>query len=143
MTTKHPARKRYPLELRVIGPCAWFAMRSPHRGGETYGVVVRVARQLGVGPKSLRSWLKQAEIDSGARPGTSTADAQRSSDVEETEVLEDTDGSSCDVRRKVLSALVKQAEGELCPPRPFSEVHAISARLVLVIGDQSNTVISQ
>jgi transposase len=25
----------------------------------------------------LRNWLKQAEVDSGGRPGTSTADAER------------------------------------------------------------------
>jgi transposase len=31
-----------------------------------------VARQLGVGDESLRSWVKQSEIDSGQRAGLST-----------------------------------------------------------------------
>jgi len=52
------------------------------QGGQTFGVVTRVARQLGVGPESLRNWLRQAEIDSGGRPGTSTADAQRIAQLE-------------------------------------------------------------
>jgi transposase-like protein len=40
--------------------------------GQTFGVVTRVARQLGIDPESLRNWLHQAEIDAGGRPGTST-----------------------------------------------------------------------
>jgi len=52
------------------------------QGGQSFGVVTRVARQLGVGAESLRGWLKQAEIDSGSRPGTSSADAQRIAELE-------------------------------------------------------------
>jgi len=39
-----------------------------------HGVITRVARQLDVGVESLRTWVRQAEVDSGARPGTTTAD---------------------------------------------------------------------
>jgi len=52
------------------------------QGGQSFGVVTRVARQLGIGPESLRNWLRQAEIDSGGRPGTSTADSQRIAELE-------------------------------------------------------------
>jgi transposase len=52
------------------------------QGGQTFGVVTRVARQLGVGSESLRNWLRQAEIDSGHQAGTSTADAQRIAELE-------------------------------------------------------------
>jgi transposase len=52
------------------------------QGGQSFGVVTRVAKQLGVGVESLRGWLKQAEIDGGQRPGTSTADAQRIVELE-------------------------------------------------------------
>jgi len=45
------------------------------QGGQSYGVIPRVAGQLGVGPESLRGWLRRDEIDSGERPGTSSADA--------------------------------------------------------------------
>ena len=50
--------------------------------GESHGVITRVARDLGVGAESLRGWVSRAEIDSGNRPGTSTVDAQRISELE-------------------------------------------------------------
>lgn len=70
------SQKRYPPELKDR------AVRMARdaiaeQGGQAFGVVPRIARQLGVGVESLRGWLAQAEVDSGNRPGTSTADAQR------------------------------------------------------------------
>ena len=43
---------------------------------------MRVGRQLGVHPEALRSWVKQAEIDGGERPGITTGDSQRIADLE-------------------------------------------------------------
>jgi len=40
--------------------------------GERYGSVKRVAEQLDVGPESLRSWVRQHDIDHGVRPGTTS-----------------------------------------------------------------------
>ena len=37
--------------------------------GEKHGAVTRIAKQLGVGSESLRNWVRQAEVDSGQRPG--------------------------------------------------------------------------
>jgi transposase len=50
--------------------------------GERHGAVTRIAKQLGVGSESLRNWVRQAEVDSGRRPGTSSVDAQRIAQLE-------------------------------------------------------------
>src|SRR5205085_3023372 len=50
--------------------------------GERQGSVSRVARQLGIGPEPLRNWIKQAEIDNGKRPGVTTAEQRRISELE-------------------------------------------------------------
>jgi len=49
--------------------------------GSSHGVIARVARDLGVGAQSLSGWVSRADIDSGSRPGTSSADAQRITDL--------------------------------------------------------------
>ena len=78
---QHPSQRRYPPELRER------AVRMAQelidaQGGQRFGVVTRVARELGIGTESLRGWLKQAEIDVGRRQGTSTADKERIAQLE-------------------------------------------------------------
>ncbi len=72
--------QKYPDELRDRAVRMVFEIRE--QNGESYGVITRVARELGVGAESLRGWVNQAEVDSGGRPGTSTADAQRIAELE-------------------------------------------------------------
>jgi transposase-like protein len=48
-----------------------------------HGTVYRVARQLGYGVESVRSWVRQADIDDGYTPGVSTAESQRVRDHEQ------------------------------------------------------------
>src|SRR5437016_6142926 len=81
MASRHASQKRYPAELRER------AVRMAQdliaeQNGQRFGVVTRVARELGVGTESLRNWLKQAEVDAGRRAGTSTADGQRIAQLE-------------------------------------------------------------
>ena len=45
--------------------------------GESHGSVKAVAEQLGFGVESVRARVKQADIDDGVKPGTTTADAER------------------------------------------------------------------
>ena len=80
-----PGRRRppqkYPEELRERA--VRMVLESIEAaGGERFGVVTRVAKQLGIGTESLRQWVSQAEVDTGRRPGTSTTDAQRIADLE-------------------------------------------------------------
>jgi transposase len=51
--------------------------------GTDHGTVKRVATQLGIGTESLRSWVKQADIDAGVAPGTTTAEAARIKELEQ------------------------------------------------------------
>jgi transposase len=50
--------------------------------GERVGVITRIARQLGIGSESLRTWVRQAEVDAGRRPGITTAEQQRIAELE-------------------------------------------------------------
>jgi transposase len=45
-------------------------------------VVTRIARQLGIGPESLRNWVRQADIDGGLRAGVTSAEQQRICELE-------------------------------------------------------------
>ena len=51
--------------------------------GSTAGTVRRVAEQLGYGVESVRSWVQQADIDDGARPGTTAAEVERLRELEQ------------------------------------------------------------
>ena len=77
----NPSQRRYPPELKERGVRMVLDLRRADPADT--GVVARVARQLGVGVESLRTWVKQTEIDSGSRPGTTTADAARIKELEQ------------------------------------------------------------
>ena len=51
--------------------------------GTEHGTIQRVAAQLGYGVESVRSWVRQADIDDGQKPGVTTADAQRIKTLEQ------------------------------------------------------------
>jgi transposase len=53
-----------------------------HQGGMRFGAVTRIAKQLGIGPESLRTWVQQAEVDGGQRPGMTTDDKARIAELE-------------------------------------------------------------
>jgi transposase len=74
------AQRKYPEELRDRAVKMVSEIRE--RDGKGHGELARVGRQLGVHPEALRSWVKQAEIDGGERPGTSTGDRQRIAELE-------------------------------------------------------------
>ena len=51
--------------------------------GTEHGTIQRVAARLGYGVDSVRSWVRQADIDDGQKPGVTTADAQRIKTLEQ------------------------------------------------------------
>ncbi len=73
-------QRQYPPELkeRAIRLVA----ETIAEQGERHGAIGKVAAQLGIGPESLRHWVRQAEVDTGVRPGVTTADAARIKELE-------------------------------------------------------------
>ena len=51
--------------------------------GTEHGTVQRVAAQLGYGVESVRSWVKQADIDEGHVAGVATVEARRVRELEQ------------------------------------------------------------
>jgi transposase len=51
--------------------------------GTTHGTVQRVADQIGCGVESLRTWVKQADVDEGVEPGVTTEQARRMRELEQ------------------------------------------------------------
>ena len=74
------AQRKYPDELRERAVKMVLEIRE--LDGKGHGEISRVARQLDVHPEALRSWLQQAEIDGGKRPGATTDDKQRIAELE-------------------------------------------------------------
>ncbi len=74
------AQRKYPQELRER---ATRMVLEARRDPETArGAIKRIADQLGVHPEALRTWVRQAEIDGGVRPGTTSEDGRRIAELE-------------------------------------------------------------
>ena len=76
----NPSQRRYPPELRERA--VRMVLETIQQTGERFGVITRVAEQLGIGSESLRTWVRQAEVDGGQRPGVTTAEQQRITELE-------------------------------------------------------------
>ena len=60
---------RMVLEHQHEYPTQWKAIRS-------------IAEKFGTSAETLRLWVRQAEVDDGQRPGTTSAEAERIKDLE-------------------------------------------------------------
>ena len=75
-----PAPRKYPDELRdravrLVEDIAGDA-------GSVTAACRRIGDELGINTDTLRGWVQQAQIDTGKRPGTATADAARIGQLE-------------------------------------------------------------
>ena len=75
-----PTQRRYPAELRERA--IRLVLETIAERGDRHGAVTRVAQQLGVGPESLRLWVRQAEIDGGQRGGLTSMERERMKQLE-------------------------------------------------------------
>jgi transposase len=67
------APRKYPDELR--DRAVRLVLDVKDDAGSVSAACTRVGEQLGINPDTMRGWVKQVEIDAGARPGVSTADS--------------------------------------------------------------------
>jgi transposase len=59
-------------------------MVQEHRGDypSLWAAIESIAPKIGCVPQTLNEWVKQAEVNSGQRAGTTTSDAQRIKELE-------------------------------------------------------------
>lgn len=77
-----PALRKYPPELRERAMRLVHEARKEDPDLSVHQAVIRIGQRVGVNPDTLRGWVKQAQIDAGERPGTTTDDAQRIKQLE-------------------------------------------------------------
>src|SRR6266487_2726571 len=104
MGPKHPSSRRYPPEVKERA--VQLVLTTIDQNGERHGVIARIARQLDVGAQTLSQWVRQAEVDRGTRPGTTSAVGRASRSVATAS------GASC--MRPACMALA--GEGPSSPP---------------------------
>jgi transposase len=76
-----PTSRRYSPEEKAAAVRMVRTLRAEL--GTEHGTVGRVARQLGYGVESVRTWVRQADIDEGLAPGVSTAESARVKELEQ------------------------------------------------------------
>lgn len=77
-----PALRKYPQELRERAMRLVQEARREDPELSVNQAVIRIGQRVGVNPDTLRGWVKQAQIDAGERPGTTTDDASRIKQLE-------------------------------------------------------------
>jgi transposase len=77
-----PAPRKYPNELRERAQRLVAEAREQEPGLSLNAAVKRIGPRVGINPDTLRGWCKQADIDAGRAPGTTTSDAARLKELE-------------------------------------------------------------
>jgi transposase-like protein len=78
-----PAPRKYPQELRDRSCRLVMEAMAEDRDLSLNGAVRRIGPRVGVVPDTLRGWVKQARVDAGLLPGTTTADSEKIKKLEQ------------------------------------------------------------
>ena len=74
------APRKYPEELRERA--IRLTVEARKEPASRPSACKRIGEQLGINPETLRGWVTQAEVDDGARPGTTSPDAVKIAELE-------------------------------------------------------------
>jgi transposase len=77
-----PAPRKYPQELRERAMRLVAEARKEDPELSLNAAVVRIGSRVGVNADTLRGWCKQAAIDAGERPGTTSSGAAKIKQLE-------------------------------------------------------------
>jgi transposase len=77
-----PAPRKYPNEVRERAQRLVVEAMAEDPRLTLNAAVKRIGPRVGIVPDTLRSWCRQAQIDAGVAPGTTSADATRIKDLE-------------------------------------------------------------
>src|SRR5437660_5461256 len=72
--------KHYPVEQRERAVKMVLDHLDEYRS--LYAACQAIGPKLGIGPESLRTWTKQAQIDAAQLPGATSAEQQRIKELE-------------------------------------------------------------
>ncbi len=77
-----PAQKKYPQELRERSVRLVAEAMSEDPTLSMNAAVKRIGPKVGIVPDTLRTWVRQSDVDTGRRPGTTTDDGKRIKELE-------------------------------------------------------------
>ncbi|MDJ0347669.1 IS3 family transposase, partial [Streptomyces sp. H10-C2] len=101
--------KQYPKELKERAVRRVLETRDQYK---TESAAIRsIGAKLDIGPESLRNWVRQAEVDNGAKPGTTT---------EESAAMKAMKRENAELKRanEILKAAAKFLRGRARPATP-------------------------
>ena len=75
-----PRKPPYPREVRERATRMVFEQQGAYES--QWAAITSIAQKFGMTAETLRSWVRQAETDTGKRPGVTSAEAERVKELE-------------------------------------------------------------
>jgi transposase len=73
-------QSKYPAEVRERAVRLVFEQQGAHES--QWAAIASIAAKMGCTAETLRKWVRQAERDTGARPGITTSERERLKELE-------------------------------------------------------------